>query len=68
MRRFGSARRTGGARPGRKVMTLTHAMIAGGAHIDHANMVRAGSAASVLDHRVMARPRWRRSCVVPTSA
>jgi hypothetical protein len=35
--------RTGGARPGRKVLTLTHAMIAGGTHIDHADMLRAGS-------------------------
>jgi hypothetical protein len=46
--------RTGGARPGRKVMTLTHAMIAGGTHIDHADMLRAGSTAAVLGHRVMA--------------
>ena len=46
--------RTGGARPGRKVMTLTHAMIAGATHIDHADMLRAGSTAAVLGHRVMA--------------
>ena len=46
--------RVGGARPGRKVLTLTHAMIAGGTHIDHADMLRAGSSASVLGHRVMA--------------
>ena len=46
--------RTGGARPGRKVLTLTHAMIAGGTHIDHAEMLRAGSTAAVLGHRVMA--------------
>ena len=46
--------RTGGARPGRKVLTLAHAMIAGGSHIDHADMLRAGSTASVLGHRVMA--------------
>ena len=46
--------RVGGARPGRKVLTLTHAMIAGGTHIDHADMLRAGSTASVLGHRVMA--------------
>jgi len=48
------AGRTGGARPGRKVLTLTHAMIAGGTHIDHADMLRAGSTADVLGHRVMA--------------
>ena len=47
-------RRVGGARPGRKVLTLSHAMIAGGTHIDHADMLRAGSTAAVLGHRVMA--------------
>ncbi|CAB4886409.1 unannotated protein [freshwater metagenome] len=46
--------RVGGARPGRKVLTLAHAMIAGGTHIDHADMLRAGSTAAVLGHRVMA--------------
>ena len=46
--------RTGGACPGRKVLTLTHSMIAGGTHIDHADMLRAGSTAAVLGHRVMA--------------
>ena len=46
--------RTGGARPGRKVLTLAHAMIAGGTHIDHADMLRAGACGSVLGHRVMA--------------
>ena len=46
--------RVGGARPGRKVLTLTHAMIAGGTHIEHADLLRAGSTAAVLGHRVMA--------------
>ena len=46
--------RIGGARPGRKVLTLVHAMIAGASHIDHADMLRAGSTAGVLGHRVMA--------------
>ena len=46
--------RTGGFKPGRKVLTLVHAMVAGAAHIDHADMLRAGSTAKVLDHRVMA--------------
>jgi hypothetical protein len=46
--------RVGGACPGRKVLTLVHAMIAGASHIDHADMLRAGSTASVLGHRVMA--------------
>jgi Transposase DDE domain group 1 len=46
--------RVGGAHPGRKVLTLVHAMIGGASHIDHADMLRAGSTAAVLGHRVMA--------------
>jgi hypothetical protein len=46
--------RVGGALPGRKVLTLVHAMAAGGSHIDHADMLRAGATQSVLGHRVMA--------------
>jgi Transposase DDE domain group 1 len=46
--------RVGGACPGRKVLTLVHAMIAGASHIDHADMLRAGATAGVLGHRVMA--------------
>ena len=46
--------RVGGARPGRKVLTLVHAMVAGGSHIEHADMLRAGATGSVLGHRVMA--------------
>ena len=46
--------RTGGAHPGRKVLTLAHAMCAGSSHIDHADMLRAGATGSVLGHRVMA--------------
>lgn len=46
--------RVGGARPGRKVLTLVHAMAAGASHIDHADMLRAGATQSVLGHRVMA--------------
>jgi hypothetical protein len=46
--------RVGGACPGRKVLTLVHTMIAGGSHIDHADMLRAGSSDAVLSHRVMA--------------
>ena len=46
--------RVGGARPGRKVLTLAHSMCAGGSHIDHADMLRAGATAAVLGHRVMA--------------
>jgi hypothetical protein len=51
------AGRVGGARPGRKVLTLVHAMIAGASHIDHADILRAGSTASVLGHRVMTPSR-----------
>jgi Transposase DDE domain group 1 len=48
------ASRTGGTRPGRKVLTLVHSILAGGSHIDHADVLRAGSTAAVLGHRVMA--------------
>ncbi len=46
--------RVGGCRPGRKVLTLVHAMIAGASHIDHADILRAGATGSVVGHRVMA--------------
>ena len=46
--------RIGGARPGRKVLTLVHSILAGGSHIDHADVLRAGATAAVLGHRVMA--------------
>ncbi|MGD0749735.1 MAG: IS1380 family transposase, partial [Acidimicrobiales bacterium] len=46
--------RVGGALPGRKVLTLVHAMVAGGSHIDHADVLRAGATQAVLPHRVMA--------------
>ena len=46
--------RVGGFRPGRKVLTLVHAMVAGATHIDHADLLRAGATAKVLSHRVMA--------------
>lgn len=46
--------RIGGYKPGRKILTLVHAMVAGASHIDHADMLRAGSSRSVLEHRVMA--------------
>jgi Transposase DDE domain group 1 len=48
------AGRVGGSRPGRTVLTLVHAMVAGGSHIDHADVLRAGNTAGVLPHRVMA--------------
>ena len=46
--------RVGGAFPGRKVLTLVHTIVAGGSHIDHADMLRAGSTQQVLPFRVMA--------------
>jgi hypothetical protein len=46
--------RVGGARPGRKVLTLVHAMVAGASHIDHADVLRSGATQRVLPHRVMA--------------
>lgn len=44
----------GGAHPARKVLTLVHTIVAGGSHIDHAEILRAGDTARVLGHRVMA--------------
>jgi hypothetical protein len=46
--------RVGGARPGRKVLTLVASILAGGTHIDHADRLRAGATAKVLPFRVMA--------------
>lgn len=46
--------RVGGALPGRKVLTLVAAILAGGSHIDHANKLRAGATDKVLPFRVMA--------------
>ena len=46
--------RVGGALPGRKVLTLVATILAGGSHIDHADMLRAGATRRVLPFRVMA--------------
>jgi hypothetical protein len=46
--------RPGAARPGRKLLTLVHAMVAGGDCIDDVEVLRAGATGSVLGHRVMA--------------
>ena len=48
------SRRPGGARPGRKILTLVMSMLAGGTHIDHADRLRAASTRRVLGFRVMA--------------
>ena len=46
--------RVGAAKPGRKVLSLVHAIVAGGSHIDHADVLRSGGSAGVLPFRVMA--------------
>lgn len=46
--------RVGGARPGRKVLSLVATILAGGSHIDHVGMLRAGATQRVLPFRVMA--------------
>ncbi len=46
--------RVGGALPGRKVLTMVCAIIAGGTHIDHVDILRAGATQAVLPFRVMA--------------
>ena len=48
------AGRVGGAHAGRKVLTLVHTLVAGGSHIDHVNMLRAGDTRRVLGFRVVA--------------
>ena len=48
------AGRVGGARPGRKICSLVATILAGGTHIDHADMLRAGATQRVLPFRVMA--------------
>ncbi len=46
--------RVGGARPGRKVLTLVAAILTGATHIDHVDRLRAGATHKVLPFRVMA--------------
>jgi hypothetical protein len=46
--------RPGAARPGRKLLTLVHALAAGGDCIDDVELLRCGSTQAVLGHRVMA--------------
>jgi hypothetical protein len=46
--------RPGAAHPGRKLLTLVHAMVAGGDCIDDVELLRSGATASVLGHQVMA--------------
>jgi hypothetical protein len=56
--------RPGAARPGRKLLTLVHALVAGADCIDDVELLSAGATASVLGHRVMAASTvgtWLRS-------
>jgi Transposase DDE domain group 1 len=46
--------RVGGARPGRKVLTLVAALLREASHIDHVDRLRAGATHKVLPFRVMA--------------
>ena len=46
--------RPGAANPGSKVLTLVHMLVAGGSHIDHADMLRSGDTRRVLPFRVVA--------------
>ena len=43
--------RVGGSRPGRKVLTLVTAILAGGSHIDNADRLRGGVTQRVLPVR-----------------
>ena len=46
--------RPGASRPGRKILTLLHSMVAGGDCIDDIDVLRSGSTTQVLGHQVMA--------------
>jgi hypothetical protein len=48
------AGRVGRALPGRKILTLVAAILAGGSHINHADKLRAGATGEVLPFQVMA--------------
>ena len=53
-RRVDLGGRRGAFRPGRKVMTLVHAFLAGADSIEDCDLLRSGSTGKVLGHRVMA--------------
>ena len=46
--------RAGAARPGRKVLTLIHAIVAGADSIDDTDVLRSGATESLLGHKAMA--------------
>jgi hypothetical protein len=43
-----------GHRPGRKLLTVVHALLAGGDYIDDADILRSGATSEVVGHEVMA--------------
>jgi Transposase DDE domain group 1 len=46
--------RTGSSRPGRKILTVVAAILAGATHIDHVGLLRAGATGRVLPFKPMA--------------
>ena len=54
--------RPGAHRPGRKLLTRVHAMLAGGDCIDDADLLGGGATSQVLGHRVMAPSTLGTSC------
>jgi len=46
--------RAGATRPGRKVLTLIHAIVAGADSIDDADVLRSGASEALLGHKAMA--------------
>jgi hypothetical protein len=48
--------------PGRKLLTVVHAILAGGDFIDDCELLRAEASETVTGHRVRPPPRWARSC------
>ena len=60
--------RAGAHRPGRKLLTLVHSMLAGGDCIDHADLLRCGATSQVLGTGSWRPPRWGPSCAPSPSA
>jgi hypothetical protein len=60
--------RAGAYRPGRKLLTLVHTMIAGGDCIDDADLLRCGATSQVLGHASRRPPPWGPSCAPSPSA
>jgi hypothetical protein len=50
----GLGKRPGASRPGRKVLSLVHAMLLGADCIDDCDVLRAGRTEAILGHRAMA--------------